>query len=357
MNSLRRTIRRSSIRPHRPSINTSERLMLSRHTAHRRGFTLIELLVVIAIIAILIALLLPAVQQAREAARRTQCKNSLKQIALAVHNYESTYTCFPPGQIRMQFPTMPRVRGWSMFVQLLPYFDQAPLHNQWDFANPIANETNGSTAVILPILLCPSATITQNPYTKPSGARYALTSYGGNGGTQTHPPSAATGDGVFHGTGPAITTPPTVQFGLVRIRDVIDGTTNTLLFGERSHVDANYDTFFAGGYATNPMGGWGYWSPTGGQLGLTDVTMSSFGPINYRLPFNFANKPGSIGSAAAFDASLENIRRLCAFGSQHAGGAHVALCDGSARFISENIDMNTFRALSTRGGGEVGGEF
>ena len=103
--------------------------------ARHRGFTLIELLVVIAIIAVLIALLLPAVQQAREAARRAQCRSQLKQIALAVHNYESSHTCFPPGQIRMQFPTAPRVRGWSLYVQLLPYFDQAPLYNQWDFAN------------------------------------------------------------------------------------------------------------------------------------------------------------------------------------------------------------------------------
>src|SRR5262245_60104283 len=135
----------------------------------RRGFTLIELLVVIAIIAILIALLLPAVQQAREAARRAQCKNQLKQLALAVHNYESAFNCFPPGQIRMQFASMPRVRGWSLFVQLLPYVDQAPLYNQWDFANPINNETNGNTAIILPGLLCPSESLLQNPYVKPSG--------------------------------------------------------------------------------------------------------------------------------------------------------------------------------------------
>ena len=326
-------------------------------TGGRGGFTLIELLVVIAIIAILIALLLPAVQQAREAARRTQCKNSLKQIALATLNYESSFNCFPPGQIRMQFASMPRVRGWSLFVQLLPYFDQMPLYNQWDFNDPIANETAARTANVLPMLLCPSATISQNPYTKPNGSRYAVSSYGGNGGTQSHPPAANSGDGVFHGAGPAITSPPTKQYGLVRIRDVTDGTTNTLLFGERSHYDPNYDSFFSGGYASNPMGGWGYWSPTGGQLGLTDVTMSSFGPINYRMPFDFANKPGSISSAATFDASAENIRRLCAFGSQHTGGAHVALCDGSARFISENINAATFRALSTRGAGEVVGEF
>ncbi len=322
-----------------------------------RGFTLIELLVVIAIIAVLIALLLPAVQQAREAARRAQCKSQLKQVGLAIHNYESTHGCLPPGQIRLGFSATPRVRGWSLYVQLLPYFDQAPLYQTWDFANPLANETNGNTAVVLPVLVCPSATLPSNPFTKPGGARYALTSYCGNGGTQSHPPAATTGDGVFAATGPAITTPPTIQHGLIRLRDLTDGTSNTLLLGERSHVDPNYDTFFAAGFATNPMAGWGYWSPTGGQFGLTDVTLSSFAAINDRLPFNFTNRPGSISNAATFDASAEAIRRLNAFGSQHTGGAQFTLSDGSCRFISENIDRTVLRALSTRAGGEVNGEY
>lgn len=315
--------------------------------SRRRAFTLIELLVVIAIIAVLIALLLPAVQQAREAARRVQCKSQLKQIALAIHNYESSHTCFPPGQIRVSFPTQPRVRGWSMYVQLLPYFDQGPLYNQWDFANPLANETNGNTAVILPVLLCPTATFAQNPFTKSSGVRYAMTSYGGNGGTQSHPPAAISGDGIFAGSGPPITTPPTVQHGLIRIRDVIDGTSSTLLLGERNHVDPNYDVFFASGSTTNPMGGWGFWAPSGGQLGLTDLTMSSFARINYTIP------PG----LAAISNAPEEILRLCSFGSQHTGGAQFAMVDGSVRFISENVDSNVLRASSTRAGGEVVGEF
>ena len=323
----------------------------------RRGFTLIELLVVIAIIAILIALLLPAVQQAREAARRTQCRNQIRQLALAVHNYESSMTCFPPGQIRMGFSSSPRVRGWSMFVQLLPYMDQAPLYSQWDFANPLNNETSGNTGTILPLLICPSATISQNPYVKTSGTRHALTSYAGNGGSQSHPPASTSGNGVFAATGPAITTPPTVQHGLVRIRDLTDGMSQTILLGERSHDDKNYDSFFTNGLTQNPMNGWGHWAPSGGGFGLTDVTLSSFGPINYRLPWDFANKPGSISSSATFDAANETIQRLNAYGSQHVGGAHVALADGSARFLSENIDLATYRALSTRAGGEVPGEY
>jgi len=313
----------------------------------RRAFTLIELLVVIAIIAVLIALLLPAVQQAREAARRVQCKSQLKQIALAIHNYESSHACLPPGQIRLGFASMPRVRGWSMFVQMLPYFDQGPLYNMWDFANPLTNEANGNTAVILPVLLCPSATLAQNPYTKPNGTRYAVTSYGGNGGTQSHPPAATSGDGLFMGTGPAITTPPAIQHGLIRIRDVIDGTSSTVMLGERNHTDRVYDAYFASGATTNPMGGWGFWAPSGGQLGLTDVTMSSFGPINYEMPTG-------LGTVAN---SPEENYRLCSFGSQHVGGAQFALADGSVRFISEDVSISVFRYLTTRAGGEVVGEF
>lgn len=326
-------------------------------SCRRRGFTLIELLVVIAIIAVLIALLLPAVQQAREAARRVQCRSQLKQLALAIHNYEASHLCFPPGQIRMQYASSPRVRGWSMFVQLLPYFDQGALYNQWDFADPMTNESSGRAATILPVLICPSATLTQNPFVKTSGARYAITSYGGNGGTQSHPPASTSGDGIFAGSGPPITTPPTVQHALVRIRDVTDGTSNTILVGERSHFDKAYDTFYANGLATNPMGGWGYWAPSGGQMGLSDLTMSSFAPINYDMPFDFANKPGGISSSTTFEGSTEAISRICAFGSQHVGGAHLALVDGSVRFVSENIASSVLRGLTTRAGSEVIGEF
>jgi len=316
-------------------------------TSSPQGFTLIELLVVIAIIAILIALLLPAVQQAREAARRAQCKNQLKQIALAIHNYESSHTCFPPGQIRMSFPSSPRVRGWSMYVQLLPYFDQAPLYNHWDFADPLGNESNGNTAQVLPILVCPSATISDNPFVKSSGKQYALTSYCGNGGTQSHPPSATSGDGIFVGSGPVISTPPTAQHRLVRFRDVTDGLSNTVLLGERNHADPIYDQYYSQGLVGNPMGGWGFWASSGGQLGLTDITLSGFSPINYRMPAGIAS-PGD---------SPEETLRLCAYGSQHSGGAQFALADGSARFISENLDRKILQAINTRAGGEVNGEF
>ncbi|AMV21669.1 DUF1559 domain-containing protein [Planctomyces sp. SH-PL14] len=318
---------------------------------HRDGFTLIELLVVIAIIAVLVAILLPAVQQAREAARRSQCGNNLKQIALAVHNYESAVGCFPPGQVRINFVPTPKVRGWSMFVQLLPQLDQSALYNQWDFAEPLANANGGASALtarVLPVLLCPSDVIPQNPVVS-SSRYYGIGSYAGNGGSQTHPPAAIKGDGIFVPSGSSTPT-----FPVVRIADVTDGTSNTLLLGERNHIDANYDTFVASAWVIEPMGQWGWWAPSGGMYGLSDVTLSTFGPINYRLPFDFAGKGGV--SQTDFTNTYDAMR-AGSFGSQHAGVAQFALADGSVRSINENISMDVYRAVGTRSGREPLGDF
>ena len=311
----------------------------------RLAFTLIELLVVIAIIAVLIALLLPAVQQAREAARRTQCKNQIKQLGLAVHNYHDAQSCIPPGQIRVSFTASPKFRGWTCFVQILPYLDQAPLYNQWNFNDPLANEST-NTQIVLPVLVCPSDIIQQNPYVKPSGVKYGMSSYGGNGGKQSHPPTATTGDGMFAGVGPATGVP---AYSVLRIRDVIDGLSNTLLFGERSHVDQIFDSFASSGGGMNPITAWGQWAASGGQYALSDVTLSSWAPINYDYPAG--------GGSGSFDTQPETINRINCFGSMHVGGGNFCMADGSVRFISENINQTTLVSLSTRGGGEVVGEY
>ncbi len=248
-----------------------------RHSQVRYAFTLIELLVVIAIIAVLVALLLPAVQSAREAARRSQCRNNLHQLAIAAHNYCDVAKVFPAGQMRMNFAVKPKFRGYTLFVYLLPYVEVSNLYHKWDFnsdpdVNTIGDPTTAPSAQVVPTYTCPSDVIPQNPY--PSGTTptwYAIASYGGNCGTRSYPPTLTSADGIFFQTGPATPQNPQIAF-----EDVKDGTSTTLFFGERNHMDANYDTFFAPAWSIDPMGAWGWWASTGGQYGVSDVTESSF---------------------------------------------------------------------------------
>jgi prepilin-type N-terminal cleavage/methylation domain-containing protein/prepilin-type processing-associated H-X9-DG protein len=326
----------------------------------RQGFTLIELLVVIAIIAILISLLLPAVQAAREAARRTQCKNNLKQLALGAHNYNDVAKVFPAGQMVLNFATKPKFRGYSLFVYLLPYVEANTIYQQWDFIGDPDNNTlaisNGDPSTALsaqriPVYNCPSDPIPQNPY--PSGAAptygpyYGVTSYGGNGGTRSYPPALETADGMFFRTGPAAPQNPQIS-----IEMVFDGTSTTLFFGERNHVDANYDTFYAPGWSIDPMGGWGWWASTGGNYGGGDVTESSFSPINYACPITYAEAVAEGMSNTAFTNTLDSLR-VCSWGSHHPGGAQFAMVDGSVHFISQYIAQSVLVALSTRAGRET----
>lgn len=320
--------------------------MTKRSRAH--GFTLIELLVVIAIIGVLIALLLPAVQAAREAARRSQCVNNLKQLVLACHNYESAVGVYPPGQMRIGgFPTAPRFRGTALFVHILPYLEQPALFHRWNFSDPLDNTagTTANTATILNALICPSDVIPQNPIAA-APRYYALTSYGGNGGSQSHPPANISSDGMFHSTGPA-----TPGFYEVRPAAVIDGLSNTLFFGERNHLDPNYDSFHTAGLTTEPMWQWGWWAPSGGQFGLSDVTMSTLAPINYKLGFSYTTRPSGVSNTTAF--APHDTQRVCAFGSNHPGGANFAFVDGSVRFLKQTVSQSIFKALGTRAGGEV----
>jgi len=309
----------------------------------RRGFTLIELLVVIAIIAVLIGLLLPAVQKVRGAAARIKCANSLKQLALAAHNYHDLNRAFPPGVKQDKFNSAPQFRGYTLFVYLLPFVEQDSLFNQWDFANPLANATGGTgvrSATVLALLLCPADTLAQNPVAS-QGRTYALTSYGGSGGTRSFDPASAACDGVFHTTGPG--SQPSPNQDVVRLADVTDGTSNTLLFGERSHRDLNYDLAAAAGLASRPsMASWGWWAASEGRLAAGDVTLSAYIPINFQVP---------AGVTGPFKPVEE--QRVCAFGSGHGGGANFALADGSRRFIAQSIPLATLQQLATRAGGEV----
>ncbi len=189
-----------------------------------RGFTLIELLVVIAIIAILIALLLPAVQQAREAARRTQCKNNLKQLGIALHNYHDTFNCFPPAHIRTQSAvpangTLTGWRGFSVHSMLLPYIEQAPLYSSIDFNTYFDGSAGNNTARRTPLqaFRCPSDS--------PFKASVEI-------GNNNYPACMGPNFGQY-------VTPVGVRNGMfnfdvtTRMRDIVDGTTNTIAFGEQ----------------------------------------------------------------------------------------------------------------------------
>jgi prepilin-type processing-associated H-X9-DG protein len=201
-------------------------------------------------------------------------------------------------------------------------------------------------------LICPSDIIPQNPIDTGSGRWYGITSYGGNGGTRSYDPQFATNDGIFYVIGPGSQTAP--KDGPVRMPDILDGLSNTLLFGERSHFDPNHDSFAAnvtapGGQFINRIGTVGWWAPSGGRLAAGDVTLSAFAPINFRVPANFANGASMVPPATDYASYLYyNDRRMCAFGSLHPGGANFALADGSVRFISQTISFVTLQQAAVR---------
>lgn len=320
-----------------------------------RGFTLIELLVVIAVIGLLLALLLPAVQASREAARRMTCANNLKQLSLAAHHFHDSHGQFPPGLDQFEVHWAPRYRGTSLFTFLLPHIEQGSVLAGWDYAFPLNNTQGGPdarSATVLPVFLCPSDLVVENPVVA-AGRHYGTTSYGGNGGRRSHHPSLATVDGIFHTTGPASEPEPDQR--PVSLSMVLDGASQTILLGERNHVDPNLETY-AAVYWAESLRYLGRWAAIGGRKRIGDVTLSAFAPINYRIPFDYEHRqqldppPGSV-----LDFEVYEDRRKCAFGSSHPQGANFAFTDGSVRFLQESLPLATLEALCSRDGGEVVG--
>jgi prepilin-type N-terminal cleavage/methylation domain-containing protein/prepilin-type processing-associated H-X9-DG protein len=293
---------------------------MPRSRSPGRGFTLIELLVVTAIIAVLIALLLPAVQQAREAARRSQCKNNLKQFGLALHNYHETYNVFPPGcalssekpdagwSVNLTTANSAAGYGWSFYI--LPYLEQTPLYNA---LNSQHQELDWLLQIVaarplvqtkIPVYRCPTDTAPDvNDVRNFSNAKFGNTfagtsSYAGVHGTRwTH----------------AVDWLPGQQdpFGMlwvashVRIADVTDGTSNTLFVGERNWT--NHSAVWVG--TRNYTGN--------GDDGLRQI----LGITNWKINLNGGNSPR-------------------AFHSNHTGGAHFLFVDGRVQFLSENINLD-----------------
>ncbi len=356
----------------------------------RPAFTLIELLVVIAIIAILIALLLPAVQQAREAARRTQCKNNLKQLGLANHNYHDVYNSFAPN-INIIWDTAPggawdiSKRSWggsqaSNLVNLLPYIEQANLFSAINFQNaatvkPYATPVNGKllAEIVIPAYQCPSES-RGAVFTDPSrNLPRAMTNYAGctgstaqagrglcnistivgDGGPQFDPDDD--GEDWFDRRGGIgqywrTDTPHKNHISGViprtswaaSVRDITDGTSNTIMMGE------------VRGVCSDALSLWRADGLGGGWADSESMWFSTTAPIN------FPTCPGEDGNPATGGAGCRSHlawNTAMGFKSKHVGGAQFALCDGSVRFISQNIDHTLYQQLGDRWDGFPIGEF
>ena len=314
----------------------------------RPAFTLVELLVVIAIIGILIALLLPAVQQAREAARRIQCQNNLKQLGLAMHNYHDTHRKFPPISSSST--------GFSAQAQILPFIEQGNLHDLIDFSEPLMLGSGPSVTLNpvhagiqdrpLEMFLCPSDS--GDPLTYDGSDTWAGTNYMLNVGS---------GDGLNYCEG----CDPNGLFWRgsdTAFRDITDGTSHTILmaetlFGGRDQVSTTV--------LTDPQrqikrvsGG-----PPGSKTAQDIHAASASGytgaragswirTTGYHITINGFYSPNSENPDASHHGYIVTSSR-----SNHPGGTQIVLADGSVSFVPETIDLATWRALFTRGGGEV----
>ena len=290
----------------------------------RSGFTLIELLVVIAIIAILLALLVPAVQKVREAAARVQCQNNLKQIGLACQAYHDSRKCFPPGYLATAaYPDTTPGWGWAAFI--LPYIEQGPLYNQIDFTQPL--QSSAAIQTTIPLYLCPSDPVPQAPFpitdaTLGTICLAAPSSYAATVGDDSSDADGPSGNGIFY------------RNSATRIAEITDGTSNTVLIGDRAWAQTK------GIWAGAPSGGI---VRAGAQNPWVSATAGA--PVFVLVHNNWIN----ITTDA--DGGLDD------FSSNHSGGVNLLFADGSVHFLrsitADGAERRAFWALGTRAGGEV----
>ncbi len=298
----------------------------------KSGFTLIELLVVIAIIAVLIALLLPAVQQAREAARRTQCKNNVKQIGLALHNYHDTHLLFPNGYY--QGPSSCCENTW--ILSIFPYIDQTALYNQANFSVTFGSSSanNAVMGAFIGAFKCPSDG--EVALALPGSPGWARGNYVGNNGIG---PQVNTTD--INASPPARGAAGLFDTRLNRnLRDITDGSSNTVMASELVKVPGN-DFRGVMHYPEGPL----YQHNNTPNTSIPDSFRSS-------LCVSVTGAPCT-GTYTAWN----NRNIILAARSKHVGGVHVLMCDGSTRFVSNNVDTTTWRNLGVPNDGAVIGEF
>jgi prepilin-type processing-associated H-X9-DG protein len=289
----------------------------------KRGIALIEVLVLAGLIALSLAVLMPAIQQARQDARRVQCKNNLKQLGLALHNYHDTFNSFPPGWVSKEGGPGNGARvGWQTFI--LPFVDQAPLYNKINFNKP-PHDASGKPIkdfqTILSVYRCP---VDPAPELNPLRGDYATSNYSGNYGDVPPPRLGSLGMSDFW---PGVVDAPMKSRGIfarnsnVGMRNITDGSSNTLLAGERS--------------VTSGAGIWvGVTDNAHEDDALTDASHRS------RLNANWSS-----------------------YSSRHSGGAHILMCDGSVRFLNDNIEskpapeLGTFQKLACKDDGQAMADF
>ena len=348
--------------------------MNSSRKRRRTGFTLVELLVVIAIIGILVALLLPAVQAAREAARRMSCSNNIKQLGIACHNYLDVYKTFPMSYGRISGgtaiwnePANPTTRQTSWIMGSLPFLEQKPLYDRIDFNIDVTldprNTVNGGTITnpanpsnawvarqVIPGLICPSDGATRfkvlggRTNRLQNGAAWAVTNYKGVCGAnwqwgtyRVQPPSplAATpfglqsGDGLDTGNGIFYRATNATRFCVTRVGAVIDGTSNTLMIGEAIPAWCTHT--------------WWWW--------FNGTTATTAIPLNARA--QCAAGVNNPNKASGLVACATDWNNNYSFMSMHPGGGQFCLADGSVRFLSDTIDINNYRSLATMATGET----
>jgi prepilin-type N-terminal cleavage/methylation domain-containing protein/prepilin-type processing-associated H-X9-DG protein len=290
------------------------------------GFTLIELLVVIAIIAVLISLLLPAVQAAREAARRVQCVNNLMNVGVALQNYESAYELLPPGVVNDTGPIQSAPKGYhaSWMLQLLPFLEQGSVARRFDDRPGVyaaANQT--ARSMVISIFLCPS-----DGGSRTGGNRVAMNNYAACH-NDVEAPIDATNTGVFY------------LNSHLRSEDVTDGTANTIYIGEKVLADAAL--------------GWA--SGTRDTLRNTGTSPNRTAALAGFFPGEVEPDAGastdSLAPAASAAGGTQNLGFVGGFGSSHAGGANFGFGDGSVRFIKNAINAQVYRYLGNRADGEM----